>query len=88
MLSVLTARAGGVPTDCIYLARVDDAALAALRAKVAEVLRSGAYEPGTLYVLRDEASLALARPSHDQARDMLLEADGFWVLAPGWRQAR
>jgi hypothetical protein len=77
-----------VPTDCIYLARVDDAALAALRAKVAEVLRSGAYEPGTLYVLRDEASQALAQASHDPARDLLLEADGFWVLAPGWRQAR
>jgi hypothetical protein len=87
-VGVLTAHAGGVPTDCIYLARVDDAALAALRAKVAEVLRSGAYEPGTLYVLRDEASQALAQASHDPARDLLLEADGFWVLAPGWRQAR
>jgi hypothetical protein len=87
-VGVLTARAGGVPTDCIYLARVDDAALAALRAKVAEILRSGAYEPDTLYVLRDEASQALAQVSHDPARDLLLEADGFWALAPGWHQAR
>ena len=77
-----------MPTDCIYLARVDDAALAALRAKVAEVLRGGAYEPGTLYVLRDDATQALAHASHDPARDLLLEADGFWVLAPGWHQAR
>jgi uncharacterized protein DUF6311 len=87
-VGVLTARTGAVPTDCIYLARVDDAALAALREKVAEVLRSGAYEPDTLYVLRDETSQALAQASHDPARDLLLEVDGLWVLAPRWHQAR
>ena len=87
-MGVLTARTGAVPTDCIYLARVDDAALAALREKVAEVLHSGAYEPDMLYVLRDETSQALARASHDPARDLLLEVDGLWVLAPRWYQAR
>ena len=76
----------GVPTDCIYLARVDDAAVAALRAKVAGSLASGTYEPGTLYLLRDAESLALARASHDPVRDLLLQADGHWVLAPGWRE--
>ena len=84
-VGVLAARAG-VPTDCIYLARVDDAAIAALRAKVAAILRSGAYEPGTLYVLRDAEGLALARASHDPSRDLLLQADGLWVLAPGWHE--
>jgi hypothetical protein len=83
-VGVLTARTGAVPTDCIYLARVDDAALAALREKVAEVLRSGAYEPDTLYVLRDETSQALAQASYDPTRDLLREVEGFWVLAPGW----
>jgi hypothetical protein len=87
-VGVLTARVGGVPTDCIYLARVDDAALAALRAKVAEILRGGAYEPDTLYILRDETSQALAQASHDPARDLLMEVDGLWVLAPGWRHGR
>ena len=87
-MGVLTARAGGVPTDCIYLARVDDAALATLQAKVAEALRSGAYEPGTLYILRDEASRALAQASHDPVRDLLLQVDNLWVLAPGWHRAR
>lgn len=76
----------GLPTDCIYLARIDDAALAALRAKVKVILGSGAYEPGTLYVLRDEKSLAAAQASHDPSRDLILQADGYWVLAPGWGQ--
>lgn len=86
-VGALAARAG-LPTDCIYLARVDDAAVAALRAKVAGILASGAYEPGTLYLLRDAESLALARASHDPARDLVLQADGHWVLAPGWRERR
>ncbi len=77
----------GMPTDSVYMARVDEGRAAALRAKMAEVLRSGAYEPGTLYILRDAESLALARASHDPARDAILEADGYRVLAPGW-QAR
>ena len=84
-VGVLAARAG-LPTDCIYLARVDRARLAALREKVTSVLGSGAYEPGTLYVLRDEESLALARALQDPSRDLILQADGYWVLAPGWRQ--
>jgi hypothetical protein len=65
---------------------VDRATLAALRAKVRSILGSGAYEPGTLYVLRDEESLALAWASQDPSRDLILQADGYWVLAPGWHQ--
>lgn len=86
-VGVLAVRAG-VPTDCVYLARVDEAAVAALRAKVAGSLASGAYEPGTLYLLRDAESLAQARASHDPARDLILQANGHWVLAPGWRERR
>jgi hypothetical protein len=87
-VGALLARAGAVPTDCVYLARVDDRAIEALRADVAQALYSGAHEPGTLYVLRDEASRALAQTSRDPERDLLLEADGIWVLAPRWHQAR
>ena len=74
----------GIPTDSIYMARVDGSALEALRLKVASILRSGRYEPGTLYVLRDAESLALARQSADPARDVIVRADDYWVLAPGW----
>jgi Family of unknown function (DUF6311) len=81
----LFAARAGLPTDCVYMARVDGAAVAALRAKVAAILASGAYEPGTLYVLRDADSLDRARASHDPARDAILRADGYWVLATGWR---
>ncbi|MFC7542079.1 hypothetical protein ACFQU2_24920 [Siccirubricoccus deserti] len=76
----------GLPTDSVYMARVDEVAAAALRARVAAELRDGRYEPGTLYVLRDAASLALARGSHDPTRDLLRQADGYWVLAPGWSE--
>lgn len=81
------AATAGLPTDSVYMARVDAAAIAALRRRTATILASGAYEPGTLYILRDAASLDLARASHDPARDAILQADGYWVLAPGW-QAR
>ena len=84
-IGVLAAR-HGLPTDCIYLARVDGAVMAVLRAKMTMVLGSGAYEAGTLYVLRDDESLALARASFDPSRDLILQTDGYWVLAPGWRQ--
>jgi hypothetical protein len=73
-----------MPTDSIYMARVDDAALDELRRKVASTLQSGRYEPGTIYVLRDAKSLSLARSSLDPGRDAIVQADGYWVLAPGW----
>ena len=78
------AAVAGLPTDAIYMARVDTAAEAALQAKTAVILTSGSFEPGTLYVLRDEASLSMARASHVVGRDLILQADGYWVLAPRW----
>ena len=74
----------GLPTDAIYMARVDSAAEAALQAKMAAILTSGVFELDTLYVLRDAASLAMARASHVAGRDLILQADGYWVLAPWW----
>lgn len=74
----------GLPTDAVYLARIDPAAVTALRASTAEALRSGRFEPGTLYILRDAQSVALAAASLDPATDLLTEVDDLHVLAPGW----
>jgi hypothetical protein len=76
----------GLPTDAVYLARVDPDRAAALNAATLERLRAGRYEPGTLYVLGSEATLAAARAGAG-SDDLLARADGLWVLAPGW-QAR
>ncbi|MGG5810591.1 DUF6311 domain-containing protein [Falsiroseomonas sp. CW058] len=77
----------GLPTDAVYLARLDPARIAALNAEVLDRLTTGRHEPGTLYALGDEATLAAARQGMDPARDLLARFDGIWVLAPGWRDA-
>lgn len=74
----------GLPTDAIYLARVDLARAEALNAATLQRLRQGRPEPGSLYVLGDAAMLEAARAGHDPARDLLAQFDGLWVLAPGW----
>ena len=71
-------------TDAVYLARMDPVALERLQQAMARRLAEGRHEPGTLYVLRDAPSLALARAAMDPARDMLAVIDGMQVLAPGW----
>jgi hypothetical protein len=74
----------GLPTDAVYLARLDPARVAALNVTTKARLAHGRHEAGSLYVLGDEAALAAARRGMDPARDLLLQADGLWVLAPGW----
>ncbi len=74
----------GMTTDAVYLARIDPATVAALRAEVAGRLFSGAHEPGTLYVLRDRESLIRADFGRDRARDPILLLDGLVVFVPGW----
>lgn len=74
----------GMTTDAVYLARIDPATVARLRAEVAARLFSGAHEPGTLYVLRDRESLIRADFGRDRERDPILLLDGLVVLVPGW----
>jgi hypothetical protein len=74
----------GLPTDAVYLARIDAAAVTTLRETIAAALAAGRYEAGTLYVLRNRAMLAVAAASHDPERDLLAEVDGLIVLAPDW----
>jgi len=77
----------GLPTDAVYLARIDPARVAALNAATLQRLSSGAYEPGSLYVLGEESMLAAAQAGMNPARDLLAQFDGLWVLAPGWHEA-
>jgi hypothetical protein len=74
----------GMPTDAVYLARIDEEAVRSLRDSVAARIASGDFEPATLYVLRDAPTLRLAAAAHDPTRDLLAEIDGIAVLAPGW----
>jgi hypothetical protein len=73
-----------LPTDSVYLARMDGRILWPLAERVQEAVRSGRYEPGTLYILRDEEARRFAEEGLDRSRDLLREVDGFLVLAPGW----
>mgnify|MGYP006976731177 CR=1 FL=1 len=74
----------GLPTDAVYLARIDDEAVRALVEAVTARIAAGDFEPATLYVLRDAATPRLAAAAYDPARDLLAEIDGITVLAPGW----
>lgn len=74
----------GLATDAIYHSRIDREALGRLRLSVTAALEAGRWEPGTLYVLRDEESLAIVAARFDPARDLLARIDGLTVFAPGW----
>jgi hypothetical protein len=67
--------------DTVYLGRVDSAALAALRAHEDEVLASGDFEAGTLYVLGPDAARAAAE--HKVDGDLLAVIDKRIVFAKG-----
>ena len=74
----------GLATDAVYHSRIDHDALRTLRMAVAAELAAARWEAGTLYVLRDEATHATVAARYDPARDLLREADGMVVFAPGW----
>lgn len=75
----------GLSTDAVYLARIDPEKVATLNEATLRRLATGDHEPGSFYVLGDEATLAAARQGMNPARDRLEQFDGIWVLAPGWR---
>jgi hypothetical protein len=74
----------GMATDAVYLARVNGDALREARAKANMALRTGQYDPGTLYIV-DDGQLRLAVVNLEPA-DLLARVDGFGVLAPGWKR--
>jgi hypothetical protein len=74
----------GMPTDAVYLSRIDPAAVERLNAATPAELAAGRWEHGTLYVLRDEPTRALIARQADLSRDLLAVIDGVPVFAPGW----
>lgn len=74
-----------LPTDAVYLSRVDTTTLERLRTRTTADLAAGRWERGTLYVLRNEATRALVARHLDPTRDLLTVVDGVTVFAPGWR---
>lgn len=71
----------GMATDSVYLGRVDDAALAALRERAAQALATGAFEQGTIYVLDLPSALRAAR--FYRPGDLLAVIDGRFVFVRG-----
>lgn len=74
----------GMPTDAVYLSRVDPAEVAHLNARILLDLATGRWDGSTLYILRNEAVRALVASQSDPSRDLLAVRDGVPVFAPGW----
>lgn len=75
----------GMATDSAYLARVDPRLLDAARARSEEAIRTGDFEPDTLYLLDNAHAVSVSQRIHTDS-DLLALIDGFYVLAPGWKQ--
>lgn len=73
-----------LPTDAIYLSRVDSQAVRRLNARMLADIAAGQWERGTLYILRDETIRRLVMRRANPSRDLLLVVNGVQVFAPGW----
>ncbi|MCG7375261.1 DUF6311 domain-containing protein [Pseudomonas luteola] len=74
----------GLGTDSVYLARIDDKNLEKTRYKSFEMLKNGGYENDTLYIV-DPEHVELAYRSI-RAGDSIIQADGFTIVAPSWKE--
>lgn len=77
------ARAQGMVTDAVYLARVRTTATEASRARIERGVATGEWPQDTLFVLDEETTRRVAA-TNDSARNFLALVDGVFVLAPGW----
>lgn len=69
--------------DGVYLARIDRVKLDLANQTNLNALRTGKYDPDSIYILSETvASAAAVNP----VNDLLLHVDGFIVLAPNWRK--
>ena len=71
----------GMDIDSAYLGRTDEKALSALRTREAEILRTGDFEPQTLYEL--DLTSALTASANLAPDDLLAIIDDRIILARG-----
>ncbi|RON55177.1 DUF6311 domain-containing protein [Pseudomonas frederiksbergensis] len=75
----------GLPTDAVYLGRMDLNQWRQAYQKASRAFATGQYEADSLYLL-DNRALLQAVPTVNTQTDLLARIDGFTVLAPGWKQ--
>lgn len=75
----------GLPTDAVYLGRMDLNQWRQANQKASKAFATGQYEADSLYLLDDRALLQ-AVPTVNTETDLFARIDGFTVLAPGWKQ--
>ncbi|MGF6125855.1 hypothetical protein QF019_001044 [Pseudomonas frederiksbergensis] len=75
----------GMKTDSAYLGRMSSTALAQAAQKTRHMLDTGKYDPDSLYILDENASLDAVKTINSDT-DLLTRIDGMVVLAPGWKQ--
>lgn len=73
-------------TDIVYLARMDQNALARAKVQAADSLATGNYSSDTLYVLDDSQVYFAKRNLHSD--DLLARVNDFYVVAPGWKSCK
>jgi putative flippase GtrA len=74
----------GLKTDAVYLARTGKRASRDARKKGNEILKSGNFEPDSLYILR-ETAFHQAALTADGKSTLFAKIDGLNVIAPGWK---
>ncbi|WP_162556186.1 DUF6311 domain-containing protein [Pseudomonas sp. 31-12] len=79
------AGAHGLPTNAVYLGRMDTANWIKAEQDTAREMASGKYDADSLYLLDERALIQSVRNINTQT-DLFARIDGFTVLAPGWKQ--
>jgi hypothetical protein len=77
----------GMATDSAYLARVEPGVEELARRNAEDTIASGDFDSNTLYIL-DPPQARAALETRDRDADLLALVDGFYVLAPGWKEAK
>lgn len=75
----------GLPTDAVYLGRMDLNQWRQADQKASKAFATGQYDADSLYLLDDRALLQAVATVNTQT-DLFARIDGFTVLAPGWKQ--